>query len=53
MMGRGGEFLRIQVTIDITKALPQCCKLWFDNEHVGWALLSSSSFLIFAIGAVG
>ena len=37
--GEGGEFLRIRVTIDITKALPWCCKLWFDSEHVGWALL--------------
>ena len=51
--GEGGEFLRIRVTIDITKALPWCCKLWFDSEHVGWALLNSSGFLIFAIGAVG
>lgn len=37
--GEGGEFLRIRVTIDVTKALPRCCKLWFDSEHVGWALL--------------
>ena len=35
----GGEFLRIWVKMDITKALPRCCKLWSDGEHVGWALL--------------
>ena len=37
--GEGGEFLRIRVKMDITKALPRCCKLWSDGEHVGWALL--------------
>lgn len=37
--GRGGEFLRIRVMIDITKALPQCCKLWSKGEHGGWVLL--------------
>jgi len=35
----GGEFLRIRVKMDITKALPRCCKLWSNGEHVGWALL--------------
>ena len=39
--GEGGEFLRIRARIDITKAFPQCCKLWSDGEHVGWALLKS------------
>ena len=33
--GEGGEFLRIRVKMDITKALPRCCKLWSDGEHVG------------------
>ncbi|KAK7842576.1 hypothetical protein CFP56_013669 [Quercus suber] len=33
--GEGGEFLRIRVTIDITKPLPRCCKLWFAEEHIG------------------
>ena len=37
--GEGGEFLRIRARIDITKALPRCCKLWFDGEHMGWTLL--------------
>ena len=37
--GEGGEFLRIRARIDITKALPRCCKLWSDGEHVGWTLL--------------
>ena len=37
--GEGGEFLGIWVTMDITKALPWCCKLWSDGEHTGWALL--------------
>ena len=25
--------------MDITKALPRCCKLRAEGEHVGWALL--------------
>ena len=37
--GEGGELLRIRARIDITKALPRCCKLWSDGEHVGWTLL--------------
>ena len=37
--GEGGELLRIRVKMDITKALPRCCKLWSEGEHVGWALL--------------
>ena len=32
--GEGGEFLQIRVTIDITKPLPRCCKLWSAEEHV-------------------
>lgn len=37
--GEGGKFLRILAKIDITKALPQCYKLWSGGERVGWALL--------------
>ena len=37
--GLGCEFLRIRVTIDITKSLPRCCKLWSEGKHIGWALL--------------
>ena len=37
--GEGGELLRIRARIYITKALPRCCKLWSDGEHVGWTLL--------------
>nr|POF14650.1 hypothetical protein CFP56_26751 [Quercus suber] len=33
--------------MDITKALPQCCKLRSDGEHVGWALLKSERLPIF------
>ena len=35
----GGDVLRIRVAMDITKALPRCCKLWVEGEHIGWALL--------------
>ena len=35
----GGDVLRIRVAMDITKALPRCCKLWAEGEHIGWALL--------------
>ena len=37
--GQGGEFLHIRVIIDITESLPRCCKLWFEGEHIRWALL--------------
>ena len=37
--GEGGEFLQIQVVIDIKKPLPRCYNLWSEGEHVGWALL--------------
>ena len=49
--GEGGEFLRIRVTIDVTKALPRCCGL-IVSMLVG-PCFNSSSFLIFAIGAIG
>ena len=34
--GAGGEFLRVQVAVDITKPLPRCCKLWVEGKHIGW-----------------
>ena len=37
--GAGGEFLRVRVSMDITKPLPRCCKLKCDGKHIGWALL--------------
>ena len=37
--GVGGYVLRIRVAMDITKALPRCCKLRAEGEHIGWALL--------------
>ena len=37
--GVGGEFLRVRVSMDITKPLPRCCKLKCDGKHIGWALL--------------
>ena len=38
--GVGGEFLRVRVSMDITKPLPRCCKLKCDGKHIGWALLN-------------
>ena len=37
--GMGGEFLGARVTMDISKPLPQCCKLKYDGRQIGWALL--------------
>lgn len=37
--GVGGDVLRIRVAMDITKALPRCCKLRAKGKHIGWALL--------------
>ena len=37
--GVRGDVLRIRVAMDITKALPRCCKLWAKGEHIEWALL--------------
>ena len=34
--GVGGEFLRVRVTVDITKPLPHCCKLRATRKHFGW-----------------
>ena len=38
--GLVGEFLWVQVAIDITKSLPQCCKLWSEGEQIGLASLN-------------
>ena len=35
----GNEFLRVRVALDISKPLPQFCKLQSEGEHVGWVLL--------------
>lgn len=33
--GVGGDVLRIRVAMDITKALPRCCKLRAKGKHIG------------------
>lgn len=33
--GVGGEYLRARISIDITKPLPQCRKLWAEGKQVG------------------
>ena len=37
--GSGSEFLRVRVSLDISKPLPWCYKLWSEGEHIGWVLL--------------
>ena len=34
--GCGGEFLRVRVTMDVTKPLARCSKLWAEGKHIGW-----------------
>ena len=34
--GCGGEFLRVRVTMDITKHLARCSKLWVEGKQIGW-----------------
>ena len=34
--GEGGEFLRGRISIDITKPLPRCRKLWSKRKQLGW-----------------
>ena len=34
--GVGNEFLRVRVSMDITKPLPCCRKLWAKGKQVGW-----------------
>ena len=34
--GAGGEFLRVQLSLDISRPLPRCCKLRVDGKLVGW-----------------
>ena len=31
----GNEFLRVRVSLDITKPLPRCRKLWAEGKQVG------------------
>lgn len=34
--GVGNEFLRVRVSMGITKPLPCCRKLWVEGKKVGW-----------------
>nr|XP_023917163.1 uncharacterized protein LOC112028710 [Quercus suber] len=34
--GASNEFLRVRVSIDISKPLPRCRKLWAEGKQVGW-----------------
>ncbi|XP_075654868.1 uncharacterized protein LOC142625044 [Castanea sativa] len=34
--GVGGEFLRVRISLDISRPLPRCCKLWTEGKLVGW-----------------
>ena len=34
--GVGNEFLRVRISIDISKHLSQCRKLWAEGKQVGW-----------------
>ena len=34
--GDSGEFLRVQISLDISRPLPWCCKLWAGQKLVGW-----------------
>ena len=34
--GEGGEFLRVCISIDITKPLLRCRKLWSEGKQLGW-----------------
>nr|POE53751.1 hypothetical protein CFP56_23291 [Quercus suber] len=34
--GAGGEFLRVQINLDISRPLPRCCMLWAGQKLVGW-----------------
>ena len=35
-VGNGGEFLRVCISVDISKPLPRCRKLWFEGKQIGW-----------------
>ena len=48
--GVGNEFLRVRVSIDISKPLSRCRKLWAEGKQVGWVL---SAFPIFVTGVAG
>ncbi|KAK9991073.1 hypothetical protein SO802_026058 [Lithocarpus litseifolius] len=37
--GSGSEFLWVRVSLDISKPVPRCCKLWSKGDHIGWQLL--------------
>ena len=35
-VGNGGEFWRVCISVDISKPLPRCRKLWFEGKQIGW-----------------
>ena len=50
--GTGGEFLRVRVTLDISKLLPRCSKLKLEGRQLGWVGIKYNDYLIFAIVVV-
>lgn len=45
--GCGGEFLRVRVTMDITKPLAWCSKLWAEGKQIGWVGIKYEQLLNF------
>ena len=43
--GAGGEFLRVRLSLDISRRLPRCCKLRANGNLVGWVGLKYERLL--------